>query len=164
MFQIEQIFDEFNLAFCTLASLLVKALETSSPSPLARRKRKTHCQPLHSRQGKTSTSIQTEHVMEYIIRRLGGEAKGGIAAPITHAAYVALLPSIWSLIGSTTAPAGGDGSEGRPPNKLLDALLDHALKIPSKSSCKRATVEFVGRLFLVSRVAGDMHRGYQSTL
>jgi pre-rRNA-processing protein IPI1 len=102
--------------------------------------------------------------MEYIIRRLGGEAKQGIAVPITHTAYVALLPSIWSLIGSTTAPAGGDESEGPGPNKLLDALLDHALKIPFKSPCKRATVEFVGRLFLVSRFAGDMHRGYQSPL
>jgi pre-rRNA-processing protein IPI1 len=159
MLQIEQTFDEFNLSFCTLTSLLVKALGTSSPSPLAQRKRKKHRQPLHFRQGKTSTSIQTKNVMEYIIRRLGGEAKGGIAVPITHTAYVALLPSIWSLIGSTTAPDEEPG-----PDKLLDALLDHALKIPFKSPCKRASVEFVGRLFLVSWVAGDMHRGYQSPL
>lgn len=35
-------------------------------------------------------------------------------------------------------------------NDLLHAVLDHAMKVPSKSPCKRETVEFVGKLFLVS--------------
>lgn len=46
----------------------------------------------------------------------------------------------------------GKGDEGRfdVSNDLLHAVLDHAVKVPSKSSCKRATIEFVGKVFLVS--------------
>lgn len=143
MLQIEQNFDEFNLVFCALTSLLVKASETSTLSLHAQRKLKTYSRTLHPRTGKFSSlsmSTQTERVTEYIIRRLEGEVKRGIVVPITHSAYVALLPSIWSLISNSSSES----------SKLLNALLDHALRVPSKSPCKRATVEFVGRLFLVS--------------
>jgi pre-rRNA-processing protein IPI1 len=149
--QTELAFEEFNLSFCTLTSLLLKA---SEPSPSASsRSTRTRRQP--KRKSSSFLPVQTTRVTEYIARRLSGaSAVSGIAVPITPIAYVALLPSIWTFISNpmTVDENGDDGDRLERSDDLLNAVLDHAVKIPSKSPCKRATVEFVGKLFLVGRI------------
>jgi len=150
----------------------VTASESSSSRPTRNARRKT--QSTASRKGKapsSSTTIQTERVTEYIIRRLRGEGADGVptpssssvssgtAVPITHGAYLALLPTIWALISNPASPSTGKGTHeenkgagggGSFVSDMLHATLDHAIKVASKSACKRATVEFVARLMLVS--------------
>jgi len=146
--QTEQAFEEYNLSFCTLVSLLVKASEASiTPSNKKCPKNNT------SRKSKATSSMQTDRVSEYIIHRLAGTSVfSSIAAPITPATYITLLPSIWVLINNATGSSinGTNSSKQHRPNEMLHAVLDHALKVSSKSPCKRPTVEFLARIFLVS--------------
>ena len=76
---------------------------------------------------------------------LQGQAAQGAALPrpITPHAYVALLPTVWSL-----ANAQHSGMDDQP---VLAALVDHAIKASSTSAVKRHTIEFLGRLVLVRR-------------
>ena len=87
----------------------------------------------------------TEKVTAYVLARLRGEPlssyRGG--QPLSASDYVAILPTVWTLIKSPSEST-------MTPNLLLEALLDHALGISSKSGCKRLSVEFMGRVVLVS--------------
>jgi len=102
----------------------------------------------------SSFPVQTTRVTEYIGRRLIGSvsSSSGIVIPITPIAYVALLPSIWTFISNLMTSDGDGYGDLKGSNDLLHAVLDHAIKVPSKSFCKRATVEFVGKLLLVSQM------------
>src|SRR6266581_3924275 len=92
--QTEQAFEEYNLSFCTLVSLLVKASEAPN-TPSNKKCPKNHI----SRKSKATSSMQSDRVSEYIIHRLAGTSVfSSIAIPITPATYIALLPSIWVLI------------------------------------------------------------------
>jgi hypothetical protein len=127
-FQTEDAFQELNLIFCELASLLLL-------SPQA---------PVKSRK---SASSQIAHVSAHIVRLLRGEPPtgGALGRPLSAQAYAALLPSIWALLagGARTGHATGAG-------ELLSAVLEHAVRGSSTSATKRLSVEFVGRLVLVS--------------
>lgn len=139
--QLDQSYEEFNLIFCELSSLVVTASQIES-SRLNQKRRTQHRATGGS---KSRGPMQTERVTQYIIRRLGGESVASssqIGVPINPTAYRALLPTIWALIGSSDTLTD-ESSE------VVHAVLDHAIKISSKSSCKRLTVEFVGRLMLV---------------
>ncbi|PPQ88648.1 hypothetical protein CVT25_010224 [Psilocybe cyanescens] len=140
--KLEQPFEEFNLIFCELTSLAVNASQIESSQP--NQKRKARKGPSHTSSHKAKASLQTERVTQYITRRLRGEAASSaqIGVPINPTAYRALLPTIWALIGSA-------GTSADESNEVIHAALDHALKVSSKSACKRLTVEFVARLMLL---------------
>lgn len=59
-------------------------------------------------------------------------------------AYMALLPTIWSLLNQPSPNARQISSN------VLRAMLEHATKTSSKSAVKKPTLEFVARLVLVS--------------
>ena len=121
--------EELNLIFCELMSL---ALNASGRLPQKRKSRML------------SSASWTERVTEYIIRRLRTEegSVGQLSTSISSAAYNALLPTIWAFIASPNLSP-------HQSEDLIHATLDHALKVTSKSACKRPTLEFIGRLMLV---------------
>jgi len=124
--------------------------------PKSSSSRSTQTRRPSKRRSSSFLPVQTTRVTEYIGRRLSGSisSSSGIIVPIAPIAYVALLPSIWTFISNMVTPNGNNGDHGnlKESNDLLHAVLDHAIKVPSKSLCKRATVEFVGKLLLVSQV------------
>ena len=80
-------------------------------------------------------------VSEYVTQLLRGEAPSAseLGRPLAPAAYVALLPTIWALISSSATMS----------TPILQAVVDHAVKVSSKSAVKRPTIEFVARLVIV---------------
>ena len=69
-----------------------------------------------------------------------------ISRSIGPSAYTALLPTIWALI-------DGEVLENSNPNEdVFTAVLEHATRASSTSAVKRHTVEFVGRILLVSQM------------
>ena len=82
---------------------------------------------------------------EYVVQLLRGEMSTGnaLARPVAPAAYSALLPTIWSLLNSE---AGGSADAG----DVLRVVVEHAMKAGSTSLVKRCTIDFLGRLVLVS--------------
>jgi len=89
-------------------------------------------------------SIQIERVAQYIIRRLRGEANSTqIGSVLTASPYLSLLPTIWAIVNKP-------GLNQQEADGIIHAILDHALKVSSKSACKPLTIEFVARLLLVS--------------
>lgn len=93
-------------------------------------------------------SSQTCRVSDYVIRRLRGQSDSPsqIGHVLGASAYVSLLPTIWALINK---PLPRDTTT----NEVLCTVIDHALKLSSKSPCKRLTIEFVARLILVCSFA-----------
>lgn len=88
------------------------------------------------------TSLPLGRVNEYVFHLLAGEVNPAdvLSRSLTLAAYSALLPTLWSLVSS----GGGVGED------TIEVVVDHAMRIGSTGASKRATVEFVGRLMLVS--------------
>lgn len=83
-------------------------------------------------------------VSEYVIRLLRGEVAfaSQLGRPLAPAAYVALLPTIWALLNSPTTVQ-------RTSTPIFQAIVEHAVKVSSKSALKRPTIDFVARLVLV---------------
>ncbi|KAF9481355.1 hypothetical protein BDN70DRAFT_876306 [Pholiota conissans] len=146
--RLERSFDEFNLIFCELTSFAVNASgENASSRPKQKRSR--------AATAVAQASYQTERVTQYITRRLrGGPASSAqVGVPISPTAYSALLPTIWSLIHNASSTRAAEAEE------VLYATLDHAIKVSSKSSCKRLTIEFVARLVLLT-MEPNCHGGF----
>ncbi|KAI0062344.1 hypothetical protein BV25DRAFT_1856310, partial [Artomyces pyxidatus] len=139
----EQAFQDLNLIFCELASISVLALPPQAADPSSKRfQRKTDT----TKRAHGSSLIQVEHVGEYVVELLKGEPANSqsLSRHITAQSYVALLPSLWSLLNM----GGADHSE--TSDRVLEATLDHAMRISSSSAVKRPSVEFLSRLVLVS--------------
>ncbi|KAF5313058.1 hypothetical protein D9619_003241 [Psilocybe cf. subviscida] len=154
--KLEQSHEEFNLIFCELASLVVNAARNSASSSLQRRKARRTGACARSPGQAAKTPIQTRQVMEYITRRLRGEpgSSAQIGAPISATAYRALLPTVWALINSSD---GASSEDLQGSSSVINAVLDHAMQVSSKSACKRPTIEFVGSLALLSL---ERHQGF----
>ena len=129
--QLQKAFQDLNLYYCELASLIALATGPDASSQTRRAKKKD------------TLTAQTERVRTYIIQLLHGEPVAGqqLARALSPSAYTALLPTVWSLL---NAPEADD---------VLAALLDHAISVPSKTPLKLPTVAFVGRLVLVRPLA-----------
>ena len=134
----EHAFQDLNLIYCELTSLLVLAsAQHPEKTPTTRGKARIMGPALAG-----ASSLRVERVGEYVVTVLRGEALSShtVARPIPAQAYIALLPTIWSLLNSTPDLSG----------PVLEATIDHAMRCPSMSAVKRSTVEFVSRLVLVS--------------
>lgn len=136
-------FQELNLIYCELTSLLVLASRSSNNIRAHRVKsRQVQATSLASER---VLSIQAERVCEYVIQLLRGEPSSSsqIGRPLTSEAYNALLPTLWSLLNQPSI------NQHRISNSVLQATLDHATKSSSKSAVKKCTIEFVARLVTV---------------
>ncbi|RDB28596.1 Testis-expressed sequence 10 protein [Hypsizygus marmoreus] len=154
--KLEQAFQDLNLIFCELSSLLVLTTHEES-SRLTRRgrirqKSRALLHPTHSN---NTLSIQTLRVNEYILQLLRGEpvSSSQLGKPLTPAAYSALLPAIWALLNDATL------DHREVSNAMLLAILEHSVKTSSKSALKKPTLEFISRLLLL-----DTEPLYQGSL
>lgn len=138
--KIEQAVHDLNLIFCELTSLLVLSMhrktQSSSAQPLKPQKTVSG-----SKVSQAALQVRALRVSEYVTQLLRGEVvyASQLGRPLAPAAYVALLPTIWALLSSPTA--------SRAPT--LQAIVEHAVKVSSKSALKRPTIEFVARLVLL---------------
>ncbi|KAJ7293677.1 hypothetical protein C8J57DRAFT_34512 [Mycena rebaudengoi] len=135
----EQAFQALNLIFCELTSLLIL---TSDTVPIRRGKQRVN----QGQEGlKDSLQVQTERVSEYVVQLLRGESlsTSQLGRPITSTAYAALLPTIWSLINNSNPSLHHLSSD------VLQATVEHASKVSSKSALKQVTTEFVARIVLL---------------
>ena len=148
----EQAFQDLNLIFCELSSFIVLASQRSGAAqPNVRSKRIQRGGSRRPPKPHAAVSIQTrqiERVSEYIVQLLQGRppSSGGqssLPRPITPQAYVALLPTIWSLMNN-----GSSDQEDSP--SIFSVVVEHAIKASSTSAVKRHTIDFIGRLILVS--------------
>jgi pre-rRNA-processing protein IPI1 len=144
-FKVEQSFQDLNLIYCELTSLLALASSTRTTT-------NSPTNPGKSRQAHTTRDsegilpLQTERVSEYVIQLLRGEALSGsqVGRLLTPAGYTALLPTIWSLLNQPLVDKHPTYSN------VLQAMLEHATKTSSNSVVKKLGIEFVARLVLVS--------------
>jgi pre-rRNA-processing protein IPI1 len=144
--KVEQSFEDLNLIYCELTSLLALASYTriTNNSRTNRAKSRQAQTTIHDSEG--ILSLQTERVSEYVIQLLRGEALSGsqVGRLLTPAGYTALLPTIWSLLNQLLA------NEHPTSSDVLQAMLEHATKTSSNSVVKKLGIEFVARLALVS--------------
>ncbi|KAG6819451.1 hypothetical protein H0H93_011800, partial [Arthromyces matolae] len=153
----EQAFQDLNLIFCELTSLLLLATNAEASRLKRRGKTRQTNNGSNFNKGNNQLTIQTQRVSEYILQILGGQAAGGtqLGRALTPAAYVSLLPAIWGLMNNITTSSTQQEST---KSAILDAVISHSLKTSSKSSLKRVTIEFVARLVLLSSDA--RYRGH----
>ena len=130
--------------------MLGDSLATVNPTKTAAGSRSTTRKP--SERTDRIASAQLQRVRQYVVGVLRGEmsASSGLQPAISRSigpsAYTALLPTIWALI-------DGEASEKSNPHEdVFTAVLEHATRASSTSAVKRHTVEFVGRILLVSQM------------
>ncbi|KAG5654094.1 hypothetical protein H0H81_007508 [Sphagnurus paluster] len=148
--QVEQAFQDLNLIFCELTSLLVLKTHTDSARPTRRAKlRQGHKSAAAG--GTDALAIQTQRVSAYILQLLRGEASaaGQLGRTLAPATYAALLPAIWALLNN------GSAHHQEASSAILHATIEHSMKTSSKSGLKRLTLEFVARLVLVCGLDSD---------
>lgn len=148
----EQAFQDLNLIFCELSSSIVLASQrTGSPTSSGKGKRsrtgRSNGPVGTNASGPTIQTRQIERVSAYIVQLLQGQVssfgnQSSLPRPVTTQAYVALLPTIWCLF----------NSEGDAPISMLAVVVEHAIKTSSTSAVKRHTIDFIGRLLLVSDI------------
>ncbi|KAF8622888.1 hypothetical protein AX15_006653 [Amanita polypyramis BW_CC] len=138
----EQAFQELNVIFCELAALHKFAVDGDprTPQNSAKRKQKPPSGHVHDALPNRATLVS-----EYIVRLLDREALSStqLAHSVTPTAYLSLAPAIWLLLDSHAI------GHAEQQYQVLNAVIDHSLKTPSKSATKRPSIEFVARLILL---------------
>ncbi|KAI1793922.1 hypothetical protein LXA43DRAFT_884849 [Ganoderma leucocontextum] len=150
--KVEQAFQDLNLIFCELSSFLLLASQRTTTHQTSSRRTPRPGRSAHSESTSTTASAthsrQIERVSAYIVLLLQGQSPApsqSLPRPITPQAYIALLPTIWSLINSQRSDALD------PSNSIFSVVVDHAIKASSASAVKRHTVDFIGRLLLLDK-------------
>ncbi|KAI0306660.1 hypothetical protein B0F90DRAFT_1623288 [Multifurca ochricompacta] len=133
--QIEQAFQDLNIIFCELTSLLLLAYSLLRVAPSNPKKRDG-----------MSIRMQVLQVKGFVARLLRGVSVSShtMGRNVTAQEYMALLPTLWMLLNSNLAYNGVEEDAD-----ILSALLDHALQVSSAAATKRPTVDFLGRLILL---------------
>ena len=144
--KIEQSFQDLNLIYCELTSLLVLASDShpTNGSHTSRGKCRQAASAAQAYEG--VLSLQVDRVSEYVIQLLRGETLSALqlGRSLTPASYTKLLPTIWLLLNQPVS------NEHQISNAVLQATLEHASKTSSNSAVKKRGIEFVARLVLVS--------------
>ncbi|KAK0456533.1 hypothetical protein EV421DRAFT_1753044 [Armillaria borealis] len=135
--KIEQAFQDLNLVYCELTSLLV----LTSQDTRSRQQRP-------SKTDRSKLSIQNDIVCDYVLRELSGGnvSSNQVARSLTSAAYTSLTPTMWSLINTPSQSSNG----------VFGAVLEHGTVVSAKSALKKPTVDFISRLILMNT---DRHYG-----
>lgn len=129
--KIEQAFQDLNLVYCELTSLLV--LTSQDTRSRQQQPRKTD---------RSKLSIQNDIVCDYVLRELSGGnvSSNQVARSLTSAAYTSLTPTMWSLINTPSQSSNG----------VFGAVLEHGTVVSAKSALKKPTVDFISRLILMN--------------
>ncbi|PBL01077.1 hypothetical protein ARMGADRAFT_1058936 [Armillaria gallica] len=129
--KIEQAFQDLNLVYCELTSLLV----LTSQDTRSRQQRP-------SKTDRSKLSIQNDIVCDYVLRELsGGNVQPNqVARSLTSAAYTSLTPTMWSLINTPSQSSNG----------VFGAVLEHGTVVSAKSALKKPAVDFISRLILMN--------------
>ncbi|KAG6888689.1 hypothetical protein C0995_006679 [Termitomyces sp. Mi166 len=145
--KVGQAFQDLNLIFSELTSLLVLTTNVEISRLTRRRKARQINSWVPGNKFHNSLSIQTQRVSTYILRLLDGEPVSGsqLGRTLAPAAYVSLLPAIWALLNDN-----GSAHHESNDSAILNAVISHSMKTSSKSALKRLTIEFVARLILLS--------------
>ncbi|KAH7880643.1 uncharacterized protein C8R40DRAFT_1165590 [Lentinula edodes] len=138
--KIEQTFQDLNFTYCDLTSRLVPASRTSAAA--------SH--PTTSRGKKArhfgNDASQANRVQEYVLEILQEQVSSSqLVRGLTSTAYNSLLPTIWSLLNYS----GRNEEQLERSGEVLEAVVEHAVKVGSKSALKRSTFDFVARLVLL---------------
>ncbi|CCM05152.1 uncharacterized protein FIBRA_07361 [Fibroporia radiculosa] len=152
----EQAFQDLNLIYCELTSFLVlanpQAPRQQRIKPVRGRRQRFSAQSRADGFSAPLPTVQVSRVSEYVIQTLRGEVPAGasqtsLARPITPTIYLALLPTIWSLLNSPRRLPG----ESDMSDAVLRVVVEHAIKASSTSVVKKCTVDFLARLVLLDR-------------
>ncbi|KAG5342392.1 hypothetical protein C0989_002227 [Termitomyces sp. Mn162] len=145
--KVEQAFQELNLIFSELTSLLVLTSNAEISRLTSRGKARQVNSLASGNKLYNSLSIQIERVSNYILQLLSGGPISGsqLGRTLTPAAYASLLPVVWALLNNT-----GSVYQCSTSSAILNAVISHSMKTSSKSALKRLTIEFVARLVLLS--------------
>lgn len=88
---------------------------------------------------------QINRVSQYIVDTLKGTGVGqpvsALSRPMSAAAYNSILPTVWTLLNT---------ADTSYVEAILGAIVEHAMQSSSTSAVKKRTIEFLGRLVLVS--------------
>ncbi|KAK0465092.1 uncharacterized protein EV420DRAFT_1759822 [Desarmillaria tabescens] len=133
--KIEQAFQDLNLVYCELTSLLVLTSRDAG-SPLRSRQQRP------SKTDNSKLSIQNDIVCDYVLRELSGGnvSPNQVPRSLTSAAYTSLTPTMWSLINTPSQSSNG----------VFGAVLEHGTVVSAKSALKKPTVDFISRLILMN--------------
>ncbi|KAG7450434.1 uncharacterized protein BT62DRAFT_1072508 [Guyanagaster necrorhizus] len=133
--KIEQAFQDLNLVYCELSSLLVLTSRDAG-SPLRSRQQRP------SKTNSTKLSMQNDIVCDYVLRELSGSnvSSSQVARSLTSAAYTSLTPTMWSLINCPSQSSSA----------VFGAILEHGTVVSAKSALKKPTVDFISRLILMN--------------
>ncbi|PFH54547.1 hypothetical protein AMATHDRAFT_135182 [Amanita thiersii Skay4041] len=143
--KIEQAIQEMNITFCRMTALCKLTADTNLRSFRFKHKQ-SEKRPTSRTNGALSTWATS--VKTYVIRLLQGIiSPTQLERPLTPAAYISLLPGIWCLLNNLSPENPKQGDE------VLDAILEHGIKTPTKSATKRASLEFLARLVLLETEA-----------
>lgn len=129
-----------NVIFCELTALHKFAIDYDLLQRPAKHKQKPSASHANDAPSKWLASVS-----DYIVLLLRGEAFSStqIGRPLSPSAYLSLAPAIWCLLDSQALSYAGQQQE------LLNVLIDHSLKTPSKSATKGPSMEFIAKLILV---------------
>ncbi|TFK41082.1 hypothetical protein BDQ12DRAFT_678857 [Crucibulum laeve] len=139
--KLEQAFQDLNLIFCELTSLLIISAQNGLSQQGRRGKSRHAARSTH--RFKNTLSIQMFAVSAYVIKLLRNGTGSQVSQPLSPLAYIALLPTIWALLNNPIA------NHKETATDVLQATAEHAIKTFSKSPCKRMTIEFISRLILL---------------
>lgn len=141
-FEVDQSFQELNIMYCELTSLLALISDDHFIGKPRGKARATS-----TYKSDEALLIQAQRVSGYVIELLRGEPaaeSSQLGQLLSFDAYSALLPTIWLLVNH------GSLTDSSISGDIFQATLNHAIKVSSRSAVKNSTVEFVARTVLVS--------------
>ncbi|KAH9825234.1 hypothetical protein DFH28DRAFT_20228 [Melampsora americana] len=132
-----QLLQDLNLVYCELVSFLV----------------------LSSKKTDTKLLIQLERVASYISQLLLVESnviKMNPGIPVLRPdSYVAMLPTIWSLLGRRHHTPDLDQSKSHNwSDQIMNAFIDHLDHVRSNSEVKTLGISFLGRIIIIDDLPG----------
>ncbi|KAG7099292.1 hypothetical protein E1B28_001151 [Marasmius oreades] len=144
--KVEHAFRQLNLEYCDLISRLVFATQSKSSS---QQRHPEQSQSSVDRSSKQTTRLldQISHVREYVLGELGHREKVS-SRPLTLTAYTSLLPTVWALINARNSDPGLNGPPPYSDDVFL-ALVEHGIRISTKSALKKCSTEFIAKLVLL---------------
>jgi hypothetical protein len=137
-FQTENTFQDLNVIFCELTSLLDMA---SLPRPNGSHLTKSQSSVVALQ---AAISAQSKQVSMYVVHLLkGGAGDSQLARPLTPTAYLSMLPTIWSFLNAPPTRECDDSVN------ILQVIVEHAMTLSSHSALKKPTTEFLAHVVLV---------------
>lgn len=132
-----QLLQDLNLVYCELVSFLV----------------------LSSKKPDTKLLIQLERVASYISQLLTVESDAITLNPSMPAlrpdSYVAMLPTIWSLLGRRHHTTDLDQPTTHNwSDQIMNAFIDHLDHVRSNSEVKALGISFLGRIIIIDDLPG----------